>query len=866
MGFAKSALRTIGWTLGALALAVGLVVTALPLWLRTHQAHRTVERVLTHLLNERVPGSVSVGRLTGSVTRDLFARDVVVRNPRGQLVGRAEWMSARWRPLALWRRHEIEELRARRPDVVLDRGRWRVRRAEAATPAKPGKGVLIDRIVADDGQVSWKSATFHHVSGVARLRSHSNLDVHAASTILAGLAWRASGVVGWGVTTPAWVATRFELSRPQRLYGSGEIFYTPGRLEGDIDELTIAAPVVTRLVGGRGPLRVQGGVRGGPDQLHAEANAAQGQRTLQLRARIDGAAHSAVVDARLRGVPRPIRLHAEARYDRGAVTVSRLGAAIGKSRLDGAGLLRGQRLHAAVDLRLAAAEARLVALRPAAPLRVHLELDGTARDLAVDARGGVRPGQLLLRARVDVPQRRGRGELVVHELRPVELVGRGPDFVVSGMLALDGRWAQRAWSGEAQLARVRVVYARRTVDEVAGAATLRLARAGEADIHWLTGRFAGKRDRPRLALSGLLRWRGPRLALTRANAAVGDSRWRGEADWIGDAAGGARAEIRADAVTLPPALVARFVRYRPPAPWQGHGSIAGTPNDFAIRLDVATELGPAALAARVRHDGATVELPLVDVRLGDSHLRGAARLGPARLTVSLGELVLQPPLIVRLVPALDPQWPIRLHGSADGPHDGVDVHLRVDAGPSITELDGRISVAQRRFRLTGAVDGLDVSVLHKSKTHAHGTLQLAADGSFAGGRPSGTLTVRDARGYIMLSPFYGGLVDARFDGHTFELTRVRVEVPGAKVAGKGGGTYDDFRVGYGVVITNALALRRVPRALRVVLGINSILPGRTIEGAVQKRPGKKIALHYRVLPIGFAQLAFLYRVVSGRFN
>jgi len=184
----------------------------------------------------------------------------------------------------------------------------------------------------------------------------------------------------------------------------------------------------------------------------------------------------------------------------------------------------------------------------------------------------------------------------------------------------------------------------------------------------------------------------------------------------------------------------------------------------------------------------------------------------------------------------------------------------------LEKLDGRISVAQRRFRLTGAVDGLDVSVLHKSKTHAHGTLQLAADGSFAGGRPSGTLTVRDARGYIMLSPFYGGLVDARFDGHTFELTRVRVEVPGAKVAGKGGGTYDDFRVGYGVVITNALALRRVPRALRVVLGINSILPGRTIEGAVQKRPGKKIALHYRVLPIGFAQLAFLYRVVSGRFN
>ncbi|MGZ3429416.1 MAG: hypothetical protein ACXVCV_22350, partial [Polyangia bacterium] len=75
---------------------------------------------------------------------------------------------------------------------------------------------------------------------------------------------------------------------------------------------------------------------------------------------------------------------------------------------------------------------------------------------------------------------------------------------------------------------------------------------------------------------------------------------------------------------------------------------------------------------------------------------------------------------------------------------------------------------------------------------------------------------------------------------------------------------EGFHIGYGVVITNALALRHVPKALRVIIGLNGMLPGHTIEGALQQRPGEKVELSHHVLPIGLAQLKLLYRLLTGR--
>ena len=42
------------------------------------------------------------------------------------------------------------------------------------------------------------------------------------------------------------------------------------------------------------------------------------------------------------------------------------------------------------------------------------------------------------------------------------------------------------------------------------------------------------------------------------------------------------------------------------------------------------------------------------------------------------------------------------------------------------------------------------------------------------------------------------------------------------------------------------------------------LPGRSVEGEIEKLPDGEIELTYRVLPIGAAQLVFLYRVLTGK--
>src|SRR5262245_54691768 len=77
-------LRWVAFVVVGAALVVAAVAAALPLWLRTQHGHRTVERVLTDLLSQRVPGSVAVGRLSGSVVHGLRVEGVTVRNPRGE--------------------------------------------------------------------------------------------------------------------------------------------------------------------------------------------------------------------------------------------------------------------------------------------------------------------------------------------------------------------------------------------------------------------------------------------------------------------------------------------------------------------------------------------------------------------------------------------------------------------------------------------------------------------------------------------------------------------------------------------------------------------------------------------------------------
>jgi hypothetical protein len=861
--FLMPVLRWVAWLIAGVALAVGLILAANPLWLRTAHGHRTVERTLTRLLNERVAGSVTVGRLSGNLVHGLRAEPLIVRNPRGELIGRTDWMAARWRLLALIRRHEIAELTVRRPTVALDRGTWRVPPEEQ--PRAQSKGVTIGRIFAEDGQVSWKRTTFGHVTGSAMLRTKTNLDVHALSALIAGTALRASGVVGWGVTQPGWVATRFMVERRGQLRGTGEIFYTPGRLEGEIVELTLEAPVATRLVGGSGPVRLRGGVAGATDNLSAVARASQAGRALELRAFIDSAARAASVDARLAGVPRPIRLRARLRYSAGALVVPMLKAVVGHSRLDGSGVVRPQTVHASARLQLLPSEAQLLALHPAVPVRAQIAFDGPPRRLAIDVRARVAQGGLVVHARADVPARRARARVATRQLRLEQLVAGAPPLVLSTMLTLESRLVSHAIVANVEVARGRLTTRGRTFDRLTGTAKLRLARSGEARIRRFSGRLLRDHEQLSIGLSGRLRWTPATIGLEQATVTVGQSRWSGDLRYERAAAlDGHHIHARVHDMTLSPALVARLLHYRPPAPWLGRATLDGTPADLTLRLDAATEQGPATLVGRLRRDSSGFDLPLLDAQIGDSRLRGAARLEDRHLTVRLDELVLEPALLHQALPPLEPVWPLSLRGALDGPLDAVDATLLVDAGPSAIALGGRIDLHTRRFHLAGHLDTVDVSLIRAQPTRAHGSLELAVVGQLSNGGVVGTLAVRHARGFIMHQPFYRGLADARLDGRAFELTRARFEIPGAKLVGRGRGAYGKgFRIVYGLVITNALALRHVPDSLRVLIGINTLLPGRSIEGAIEKRPGEKVKVTRHVLPIGISQLEFLFRILTG---
>src|SRR5262249_18756823 len=160
----------------------------------TAHGHRTVERVLTRILNHRVPGSVSTGRLSGGIITGLRAEDVVVRNPEGAIIGRAQYIAARWRPLALLRRRALDEVYVERPVIALDRARWRIPPGEAAH-AGPASDVVIAEIIAHDGHVSWKRAAFTHVNGMATLHSISHVDVHGVTARVAGNVLDAFGTV-----------------------------------------------------------------------------------------------------------------------------------------------------------------------------------------------------------------------------------------------------------------------------------------------------------------------------------------------------------------------------------------------------------------------------------------------------------------------------------------------------------------------------------------------------------------------------------------------------------------------------------------------------------------------------------------------
>jgi hypothetical protein len=427
---------------------------------------------------------------------------------------------------------------------------------------------------------------------------------------------------------------------------------------------------------------------------------------------------------------------------------------------------------------------------------------------------------------------------------------------------LRGAVRGRAFVGDLDCDGGEVLLGGRRLDALSGVARVRLARAGEASIDRLSGRLSGRLHDHPFVVRGRLRWRAGRVDVDAGALSLDGATARGAARYDLHSH---RLSVHTDPVSIPPALAARLLGRRAVAggAWIGHADLAGTGGNLTLAAQLDTPLGRIDLAAHVRGSGGSLEVSRAHARLGDSHLDGALRYRPGHLSASVDELVLAPSLVSQLVPQLQPAWPIHLRGAVDGPRDALEVALAVDAGPSTARLRGRI--AHREFRIAGHLDTFDLAVLHPTQKRVRATLELLSEGRVERGAVTGTLSLREARGYMMESPFFRGRADARLLGRGFRLTHARVELPGAKVVAQGHGELGKgLEIDYGVVITNALALRRVPRALRLFVGIDSILPGRSAVGSITKRLGRKVELSLHVLPIGISQLNFLFRVITGR--
>jgi hypothetical protein len=501
-------------------------------------------------------------------------------------------------------------------------------------------------------------------------------------------------------------------------------------------------------------------------------------------------------------------------------------------------------------------EARLLRLDPTAPIEAQVRADGPLRALMVQGRATLEGAQLAVHGRVDVPARSGRVQAVARGVRLARLLRTAPAMTVSGDVAVAGHLQRHALVGDVEFANGDVLVNGRRVSALTGDAQVSLARSGRITFHRVSGRWQARA----VAARGQLEWSGGQITLTDAEVTTPEARARGNARYeLPDH----RLSVRAEPVSLSPALVARLIRHRPAAPWSGRVDLDGTLGDLALAIEMATPVGPLHATAHILGTGEPFDLSRVEAHIGDSHLVGAVHYQAGRFHASLDEAVLSPSLVHQLAPELTPAWPLHLRGAFEGHRPSFEVTVALDAGPSTATMHGRVD--GRQFRLVGHLDSFDPAVLRQTGKRVRGTLNLAANGRFENGGAVGTLSIRDGRGYMMDSPYYRGIVDAKLEGRSFRLTRARVEIPGAKVVAEGDGALEKgFDIKFGVVITNALALRKVPHALRIVLGINSMLPGRTVEGKITKRPGQKVAFSYHVLPIGVAQLELLFRILTGR--
>jgi hypothetical protein len=360
-----------------------------------------------------------------------------------------------------------------------------------------------------------------------------------------------------------------------------------------------------------------------------------------------------------------------------------------------------------------------------------------------------------------------------------------------------------------------------------------------------------------------MRWNRQALRVDVNRVAVDDSRATGEIVYAIDP--GTRqpfANLRARSLSLSPRLVEEALHRRPAKALSGNAVLRWTPDGSALTFALDTEQGPARGAVQLRREGGALELPRVDVALGDSHVRGAARVQNGEVVASLDELLLQPALVHWLSPALEPARTVRVAGAAAGPLHALDVRLVATAGGSTARLRGLLDLPARRFELFTTIDTFYLQSIKETRT-SRVNLELSLIGRLVEGGVAGKLTVRHASGVVEALPLDAARLDVTLEGPKFHVDQVLVGVPGAVLEGSGGGTYRDFNVGYGVVVTDALELRKVPKSLRVMVGVTALTPGRSVVGKIQRHQGGKVEITHRTIPPPFRVVNLLYHLMLG---
>jgi autotransporter translocation and assembly factor TamB len=602
--------------------------------------------------------------------------------------------------------------------------------------------------------------------------------------------------------------------------GHGE--WAGGRLTSSLDALDV------------GVLHAQGTMVGPPDALDLKLEGKSHDRALTIDAIVDARHRTAGVSARS-----------------GATTLT------GAAHVDATGV------EATLDALVAPAEAAMIGIVPVAPIRLRVAARGPPRELKVRAEGRLRASRVALAGRVDLLARSGRVRFVAKDVRASEIQRSAPELAFSGRFAFDGAVRGRTGiEGRMAVSDGSVRVGGRRFERLRGAARVQLGQPGEVNVTTLSGQLRGRRPR-QIDLQTLIRW-SPRALRFEANrVALDESRAAGEVLYTKDpVTRRPLVTIRAQRMSLAPALIDEALRRRPSKPWPGSASLDWTPDGSRVSFAFRTEQGPVEGVARLRRGRGSLEVPSIALDLGGSRLRGAARVKNGEVIASLDEFLLEPRLVHWLWPALEPARTVRIHGAVAGPLHALDLRLLATAGASTAKLRGQIDLRARSFRLMVVADTFYLQSIKETRT-SRVNLELALQGRVVEGGIAGTLTVRRAWGTIEGLPLEAARLDAKLDGPRFDLEQILVGVPGAILEGRGGGTYRDFRVGYGVVVTDSLQLRKVPKSLRVMVGLTALTPGRSVVGTVRRHQGGKIEMTHHTIPPPFRVVNLLYHVLTG---